>query len=204
MGPRRGRPLEADGEQTRQRILEVALRQLGDRGYARTTLRSIAEGAGITSSTVYHYFPSKDALVTSLLEDVRDFIVQRTAHVASLRLSLKSKMILLLEDSAAIYGERPELAAFSAGILPDALRYPEFAEARVTIIKSFEDYYGSLVDQGLTAGEVRGDIDRDALVRLFMGLIEGMATVAAATPKEYRGAIHALEAIMTGDLFVGT
>jgi AcrR family transcriptional regulator len=200
MKHRRGRPLEADAEVTRQRILDVALQQLADRGYARTTLRSIAAGANITSGAVYHYFDSKEALVTSLLQDVRDFIMGRTSHVADLDLPLRSKFVILLEDSASIYSQRPELASLSAQILPDALLNSEFGGARVAIMKSFEDYYGSLVDKAILRHEVSSQVSRDGLVKLFIGLIQGMATVAAATPSEYRRAVHALEMVMTGDL----
>lgn len=51
------------GEQTRGRILETALDLFRERGYEETTMRLIAERAGIAVGNTYYYFPSKEHLV---------------------------------------------------------------------------------------------------------------------------------------------
>jgi AcrR family transcriptional regulator len=56
--PRRGR-----GEQTRQLILETALRLFRERGYAETTMRAIAKEAGVAVGNAYYYFDSKEHLI---------------------------------------------------------------------------------------------------------------------------------------------
>jgi AcrR family transcriptional regulator len=166
------------------------------------TLKGVANGAGLTTSAVYNYFPSKQAVAVALLEDFRDFILSRTAHLAALDLPLMPKFILILEDSAAIYDQRPELAAFTATLLPDSVRHPELEHARRSVVRSFTDFYGGLVDQAIGRGELTPEADRDGLVNLFMGLITGMSTVASSSPVAYRHAVHALEAAITGDLIL--
>ena len=51
------------GEQTRQRIVEAALRLFRENGYERTTMRAIADAAGVSVGNAYYYFPSKQHLV---------------------------------------------------------------------------------------------------------------------------------------------
>jgi AcrR family transcriptional regulator len=51
------------GEQTRALILETALRLFRERGYEETTMRLIAEEAGVSLGNAYYYFRSKDDLV---------------------------------------------------------------------------------------------------------------------------------------------
>lgn len=52
------------------RILEEARKQIEVSGYSSMTIRSVAAACGIGVGTVYHYFPSKDALIASfMLED---------------------------------------------------------------------------------------------------------------------------------------
>ncbi|GAA2612238.1 TetR family transcriptional regulator [Paractinoplanes durhamensis] len=78
----------ARGEQTRQLILETALRLFRERGYAETTMRVIAKEAGVAVGNAYYYFDSKEHLIqgfydrnqnehrlatTALLADEKDF-----------------------------------------------------------------------------------------------------------------------------------
>src|SRR5713101_650453 len=51
------------GEQTKALILNSALNLLRDRGYEQTTMRAIAEKAGVSLGNAYHYFGSKDHLI---------------------------------------------------------------------------------------------------------------------------------------------
>ena len=50
-------------QDTRQLILDTALRLFEERGYAGTTMRAIAQEAGVTPSNAYYWFASKDELV---------------------------------------------------------------------------------------------------------------------------------------------
>jgi AcrR family transcriptional regulator len=58
-----GEPATARGEQTRQLILDTAMRLFQERGYARTTMRAIAQEAGVAVGNAYYYFGSKDHLI---------------------------------------------------------------------------------------------------------------------------------------------
>ncbi len=55
--------LSVKGEQTRERILDVALSLFRERGYEATTMRMIATGAGVSVGNSYYYFPTKEHLV---------------------------------------------------------------------------------------------------------------------------------------------
>ena len=53
------------GEQTRRLIVDTAVRLFRDHGYEKTTMRAIAQEAGLSVGNAYYYFPSKDHLVQS-------------------------------------------------------------------------------------------------------------------------------------------
>jgi AcrR family transcriptional regulator len=61
--PAADRPRRARGEQTRQLILDTALRLFRERGYAETTMRAIAREAGVAVGNAYYYFDSKEHLI---------------------------------------------------------------------------------------------------------------------------------------------
>jgi len=62
------------GERTRALIREVALRSFRERGYEETTVRRIAQEAGVSLGVTNYHFPSKNHLVQELyLEVTRQF-----------------------------------------------------------------------------------------------------------------------------------
>lgn len=64
---RRRRPRQ--GPATRRLILESSLRLFSDRGYARTSVRDIAQAVGITDAAIYYHFASKRDLLRALFEE---------------------------------------------------------------------------------------------------------------------------------------
>jgi AcrR family transcriptional regulator len=56
----------ANGAETRERILQVALELFGEHGYDATSLRDIAERLGITKAALYYYFPRKADILLEL------------------------------------------------------------------------------------------------------------------------------------------
>jgi AcrR family transcriptional regulator len=55
---------------TRELVRSTALRLFRERGYAKTTMRAIAQEAGVATGLAHYYFPTKDHLVQELYLDV--------------------------------------------------------------------------------------------------------------------------------------
>lgn len=74
--PRRAVRLQGMRERSRRRILDSALDLFARRGYASTTVRMIAENAGVAQGLLYNYYAGKEALLQAILErsmaDVRE------------------------------------------------------------------------------------------------------------------------------------
>lgn len=60
-------PASISGDGTRFRLLRAGLELMFERGYHGTSIRDIAEGAGVQSATLYGHFPSKEALLAELV-----------------------------------------------------------------------------------------------------------------------------------------
>jgi AcrR family transcriptional regulator len=56
-------------EEAKEKIVTSAKTQLFKHGYAEMTLRSVANSCGIAVGTIYNYFPSKEALVGSIMAE---------------------------------------------------------------------------------------------------------------------------------------
>ena len=55
-------------ENTRQNILNMALKHFLEYGFAGTSLRSIVKDAGLTTGAFYKYYPTKEALFDALID----------------------------------------------------------------------------------------------------------------------------------------
>jgi AcrR family transcriptional regulator len=123
--------------ESRARIVDAALHLFAEHGYDGTSVRMIAERAGVSPGLLYHYFPAKEALLRALfeatMEDVRASFAQAAAAPtpeARLALLVRAAIRIVAEHRSfwrLAYGIRlqpavvaslgPELPAWTAEIL---------------------------------------------------------------------------------------
>lgn len=67
-------------ENTKQQILDVALKQFSQRGYSAVSIRSICKDIGIKESAVYYHFKNKQDILNKLVEEI-DEIASRMDYM---------------------------------------------------------------------------------------------------------------------------
>ena len=67
-------PASAAPDDTRTRLIAVALRQFGSQGFAAASIRSIAAGAGTNVASIAYHFGSKAGLYRACAERVADLV----------------------------------------------------------------------------------------------------------------------------------
>jgi AcrR family transcriptional regulator len=81
------------GEQTRSLILETALKMFGERGYEETTMRAIAEMAGVAPGATYYHFRSKEHLIQAYYERMHEIHAESCAEVLKKERALKDRLL---------------------------------------------------------------------------------------------------------------
>src|SRR3954465_8730409 len=71
-GAARRNRAEAEPPARREEVLETALTLVSEHGVAGASLRKLAAELGMSQPSLYHYFPSKDALVSAVVEYCAD------------------------------------------------------------------------------------------------------------------------------------
>jgi AcrR family transcriptional regulator len=71
----RGRPQVRPDDETRQLIYEAARHEFANRGYAATSIRTVARRAGVSTKTLYRLIPNKAALFERMVSDRLDRFV---------------------------------------------------------------------------------------------------------------------------------
>src|SRR6187549_2402359 len=96
---KRGRPpgRTPQGAAARERLYAIAMRLIAERGYDATTLRDIAREADVSVGLLYRYFPSKQAVVIALYDELSTEYARQAAMMPSGR--WRDRFIFALKTS---------------------------------------------------------------------------------------------------------
>lgn len=99
---KRGRPpgQTAQGAAARERLYATALQLIAARGYEGTTLRDVAREAGVSVGLLYRYFPSKQAVVIALYDELSAAFASQAAEMPPGR--WRDRFVFALTTSIAV------------------------------------------------------------------------------------------------------
>jgi len=146
----RGRPSgqTAQGAAARQQLYEVALKLMAKKGFESTTLRDVANEAGVSVGLLYRYFPSKRAIIIALYEELSADYARQAAAMPRGR--WRDRFIFALQTSLTVL--EPHRVALGA-LTPVLVGAPEegvFAESaafsRLRVQGVFEDAVAGATD----------------------------------------------------------
>jgi AcrR family transcriptional regulator len=155
----------------RARLVEAASTAFRDEGLG-VSVNAIARAAGVNVATLYRHFPTKDHLVTAVLEAVLEPMSAARDH--------------------ALAGDGPVLGPFlheavrrqagHQGLIDALLRQPSGSEVRAQLLGPSLEIVGPVVERAHSAGELRPDFDaRDLLIALRMvAVLAGSASIPSA------------------------
>jgi AcrR family transcriptional regulator len=179
------RPLRADAQRNRDRLLEAAVRAFSQDG-PDVTLDAIAKDAGVGIGTLYRHFPTREALVE---ETYRNELARLCDVVGDLLRTMEPDQAL-----RAWMDRFVDYMTTKRG-MADALRAliasggNPFAHSRVRMFEAIT----ILLDAGATAGTVRPDIEPGDVLTSLSGV-----TLAAGEPEQRDQARRLLDLLMDG------
>ena len=112
MSPRRRHPSPDD---PRSQLLDAALRAFADHGYEGASVRDIAARAQVAPGLLYHYFPSKQALLLALFERSGALVMQAFAEAMSVP-EPRLRLGTLVAVSARLVREHQDFWRISYGV----------------------------------------------------------------------------------------
>jgi AcrR family transcriptional regulator len=155
------RPLRADAQRNRARVLEAAEAVLARDGLS-ASMRAIAEEAGVGLGTIYRQFPNQGALYQAI-------IVERME-----RLIAEARVLVAADDAgSAFFDFFTRVVVIStqkkalADILADAGIDPKAGMSHVG--QDMRDAIEALLTRAQRAGAVRDDVEMPELLALLAG-----------------------------------
>ena len=165
---RRGEPVAARIDDTRDRILEAAFHLFAERGFSGTTTREIAERAGVNEVTVFRHFHTKEKLFQAGVEEHSPLSMLTGGHEGPFRDDDVRESLRRLA-SQYLEAALPQAKVIHLGMI-EAGRNPELreivAQAPQRLQQQLAGHLRSLQLQGRV--ETR---DFDLLSHLFYGML---------------------------------
>ncbi|HEY7174705.1 MAG TPA: TetR family transcriptional regulator [Micromonosporaceae bacterium] len=181
-----GRPLRADAQRNRERLLEVAVQAFARADGTNVTLDAIARDAGVGIGTLYRHFPTREALVEAAyrneLARLCDAAPELLASMGADK-ALRTWMDRFVEYMTTKRGMADALhAVIASGGDP-------FSESRQRLVGAIT----ALLQAGAAAGTVRSDVAPADVLASLSGV-----TLAAGDPSQREQAGRLLDLIMDG------
>jgi AcrR family transcriptional regulator len=174
-----------------QAILSAAARQLGELGYARMSLESVAAAAGTTVPSLRRRYRNKAELVAAVIGSLR--VEEPPASAPTPR----AHALAILENFLANLRAMPALAILGS-LLAEEERHPELLHLFKTRLV---EPRRALLRQALAAGDLPGSADLDALTSMLIGSFYGRYVTVAGIPDDWPDRV--LNAIWPGETSPG-
>jgi TetR/AcrR family transcriptional regulator, cholesterol catabolism regulator len=150
----------------RTELLELAASMFAERGLRATTVRDIADSAGILSGSLYHHFSSKEEMVDDVLRGFLDWLFARYQEIVDTEPNpLERLKGLFLASFEAIEHRHAQVVIYQdeAKRLSSQPRFAYVNERNKQQRKMWVD----MLNQGIAEGYFRPDIDVDLVYRFI-------------------------------------
>jgi AcrR family transcriptional regulator len=150
----------------REELLELAATMFAQRGLRATTVRDIADAAGILSGSLYHHFASKEEMVDEVLRSFLDWLFERYQHIIDTEPNPLARLKgLFMASFDAIERHHAEVVIYQdeAKRLSGQPRFSYINELNVRQRKMWVD----VLTEGIEQGYFQPDIDVDLVYRFI-------------------------------------
>jgi len=150
----------------RGELLAIAAQLFAERGFKNTTVRDIADAAGILSGSLYHHFDSKESMVDEILSTFQEELFTAYDAVLAGDDDARTKIETAVRLSFQAIDQHPhEVAIFQneADYLGTFARFGYLAERNA----QSRQVWVTLLEEGIRTGALRADLDVDLTYRFI-------------------------------------
>ena len=165
-------PKIVDKDAMRVRIMEAAMQCYASQGFHAAKMSDIAKAAGLAKGTLYLYFKSKDQLTTALVKWIFQGIEQQIMPPREVG-TLDDYMAQIRKALDVTEETRIETRMFFE-VLGPSFGSDEVVAEVAGFFERIGAQNAQQLDYLIQTGEVRSDIDSNAMGRSIAALIDGM------------------------------
>lgn len=145
-------------ESRREELLRIAADLFASKGFRNTTVRDIADAAGILSGSLYHHFDSKESMVDELMRTFQAELFAAYDEILASSDDARTKLeraVRLSFDTIERRGAEVAIFQNEAATLGTSERFGYLAERN----RQSRDVWVTLLTEGVQSGALRPDLD---------------------------------------------
>jgi AcrR family transcriptional regulator len=169
----------------REELLGIAAGLFAEKGFKNTTVRDIAEAAGILSGSLYHHFDSKESMIDEVLSTFQDELFGKYDEILAGGEDARTKLERAVRVSFEAIDQHPhEVAIYQneADYLGTFDRFGYLADRNT----QSRQVWVTLIEEGVRTRVLRSDLD----VTLTYRFIRDTVWVAVRWYRPGRGHTH--------------
>jgi AcrR family transcriptional regulator len=169
-----GRPADTDSTDTRDRIVICARESFAAEGFEGTTNKEIAKRAGVSSTALYHYFPSKAELYVAVCDAITAVFAEAFEKAMTQHHTLEDRLQALFEEIGKLSTKSPSITGFTTGISTVVRRHPEVSRGANAFGSELRRMIIDLIRTSDEADVILGETTVEAFADLTGSVMAGM------------------------------
>ncbi|GAA1844235.1 TetR/AcrR family transcriptional regulator [Pseudonocardia ailaonensis] len=153
-------------ESRRTEILRASAALFARQGVASTTVRQIAAEVGMLSGSLFHHFPSKDAIVNEIVTDYLAVLLRSYREVMTRDLSARGRLEALITASLRIAEADPHSTMIYQNEMSYIRDLPQYEAVRDAAVE-VQGTWLAVIGAGRDDGTFRKDIEPGVFYRLI-------------------------------------
>lgn len=158
-------------EARRQQILDAALTCFARNGFHATRTAQICAAAGMSPGNLFHYFPSKAAIIAAISEEDRKAMTRLFSQWDAAEDALDAVEHIALAMMQAC--SEPLHARISIEVAAEATRNPQMGALFAANEARVKADLAALLRRGMAAGQIDPQLDPDMAAVWLLALTEG-------------------------------
>ena len=169
------------GEETRNRILDVAQEAFARYGYDATGVAEICRRAGVTKGGFYHHFPSKQDVFLEMLERWLEGLDQDLEVMRSGEETVPDELRAMTAMVPAVFQEAGGRITLFLEFLTKAGHSPAVWQATVAPFRKYHAFFAKVISDGIEEGSLR-PVDPEMASNLLLSFAVGLLTMGLLDP----------------------
>jgi AcrR family transcriptional regulator len=173
--------MQTRSEETRQRIVNGAMKLFSDKGYDATGVAEICEISDVSKGAFYHHFPSKQTIFLELLQEWLSGLDVEMTRTLELAADVPAALLIMAAEMKQVFSAADGRVQLFLEFWQQARRDPVVWKEFIAPYRRYREFFAKIIQKGIDEGSLR-QIDPQAAGQALVALAVGIVVQGVLDP----------------------